>query len=348
VNVLHVIDALALGGAERMLVEIANRTVVDGHHVTVCATRAGGVMQRRLDPRIACEILGRRSRYDVRPLARLVRLARDFDVIHCHGRSSFSLLALLAATRTLRTPIVLHDHLGVEVHPEVPSWLRFARRYLAAYVGVYEQHRAWAQRAGIPSERVRVIGNAFDPAKLATAPREPLAGAAPRLLFVGGLRREKAVDVLLEAMVGVVARLYVVGGDADPAYAQACRARAARPDLADRVVFLGQREDALALATTAELAVHPARSESGPLVIAEYAVLGVPFVATRIGGIARALEAAGVGHFVDADDPRGLATAITGVLQSPREAVAPARAREMFDIANVMPRWYEVYASVGP
>jgi glycosyltransferase involved in cell wall biosynthesis len=348
VNVLHVIDALALGGAERMLVEIANRTVADGHHVTVCATRAGGLMQARLDPRIACEVLGRRSRYDVRPLARMVRLAGDFDVIHCHGRSSFSLLALLAATRTLRTPIVLHDHLGVEVHPHVPTWIRIARRYLAAYVGVYDQHRTWARRAGIPSERIRVIGNAFDPAKLACAPREPLAGAAPRLLFVGGLRREKAVDVLLEAMVGVSGRLYVVGGDADPSYARACRERAARPDLVDRVVFLGQREDALALATSAELAVHPARSESGPLVIAEYAVLGVPFVATRVGGIARALEAARVGRFVDPDDVNGLATAITDALRAPREPSSAERARAMFDIGNVMPRWYEVYASVAP
>lgn len=39
-RILHVIDSLALGGAERMLVDIANASVSDGHTVSVCVTRA--------------------------------------------------------------------------------------------------------------------------------------------------------------------------------------------------------------------------------------------------------------------------------------------------------------------
>ena len=147
-----------------MLVEIANRTQADGQRVAVCATREGGPMAARLAPEIEVKILGRKHRLDARPLAALVQWAREraFDVVHCHGRSSFSLLALLAGLRVFRTPIVLHDHLGVEIHPEVPRWLPYAQRFLAAYAGVYDAHAAWARSAGIDPEKISVIPNAID------------------------------------------------------------------------------------------------------------------------------------------------------------------------------------------
>jgi glycosyltransferase involved in cell wall biosynthesis len=349
VNILHVIDALAIGGAERMLVEIANRTHHDGHGVAVCGTRAGGPMAARLHPAIEQKVLGRKHRLDARPLAELVRWTRQrkFDVVHCHGRSSFSMLALLAGLHVFSVPIVLHDHLGVEIHPEVPRWLPYAKRFLAEYVGVYDAHAAWARGAGLDPERVTVIANAIDMDATVDGAQLPAARGV-RLVFIGGLRREKAVDLLLEALVLVDTQLtlFVIGGDADRAYAAAIRARASQPDLAGRVVFLGQREDAIALAKSADLAVHPARSESGPLVLAEYAALGVPFVATCVGGIAKSLADAGAGWFVDPDDARVLAAAIGEALANRARFVDGnrARARAMFHIASVMPKWYDVYA----
>jgi len=359
-HVAHVIDTLSLGGAERMVVELANRTVGDGHRASVCVTRAGLALAPRLDPRIEVLVLDRRSRFALRPLARLARWLRDREVtiVHCHGRSSFSLVSVLRAVRAMSQPIVLHDHRGVQLHPAVPAWFRIAGRGLAAYAAVDRAQLAWAARAGVPAARTRVIGNAIDMAALAgrrlTGPPLPAAPGA-RLIFVGGLRPDKAVDVLLDAIARLTApaTLFVVGGDADPGYAAACRARAQRPELAGRVVFLGPRDDALALAATADLAVHPARSESGPLVLAEYAALAIPFVATRVGGVATGLAEAGAGRFVAPDDPAALAAAIDALL-----ALAPADrrrlatawgavARRLFDLSVVMPRWYELYAELA-
>ena len=39
-NILHIIDSLAVGGAERVLVELANQAARDGHRVAVCVTRS--------------------------------------------------------------------------------------------------------------------------------------------------------------------------------------------------------------------------------------------------------------------------------------------------------------------
>jgi glycosyltransferase involved in cell wall biosynthesis len=359
-HVAHVIDALALGGAERMAVELANRSVADGRRTSLCVTRSALALASRLDPRIELLVLGRQRRFELRPLVRLARWLRDrgVDVVHCHGQSSFSLVAVLRAVHAIDQPIVLHDHRGLQLQREVPSWFGVARRWLAAYAAVDPAQLAWAERAGIPPARRRVIGNAIDIAALA---RQRITGDAlpaapgPRLIFVGGLRREKALDVLLDALPRLAApvTLFVVGGDADPAYAAACRAQASAPALAGRVAFLGARDDALALAATADLAVHPARSESGPLVVAEYAALAIPFVATRVGAIATELAAAGAGAFVAPDDPVALAVVIERMLALPaderrrRAAASAAIAAQRFDVSVAMPRWYQLYAELA-
>jgi glycosyltransferase involved in cell wall biosynthesis len=267
------------------------------------------------------------------------------------------LLALLAATRALRAPIVFHDHRGIQMYAEVPRWFTVAQRYLAAYVGVDDAQRAWARRGGVTESRIHVIGNAvdFDVLSRQTVQGAPLAARydVKRVIAVGSLRREKAIDVLLDAFARMTrpAVLHLVGGG-ESRYAADCRARAARSDLAGRVLFEGQREDALALARTADLAVHAARSESGPLVLAEYAGLGVPFVSTLVGGIAASLAGAGVARFVSPEDPAALAAALDELLAMPRPArdamveAARSHALRTFDIGVAMPHWYRIYDEV--
>jgi len=360
IHVLHVVDGLSLGGAERMLVEIANQTVSDGHRASVCVTRNAVDLASSLDSEIDLLVLGRRRRLEIRPLLRLAKWirAQEIDVIHCHGRSSFSLLAALVASHQVRPPIVLHDHLGVQAHPRVPAWFRIAKRFLAAYVAVDDDQLAWARSAGIPVERMRVITNALD---LKALERQLITGSpleqtsdVASLVCIGGLRHEKAIDVLIAAiaMLNSKVMLHVIGGDADAAYAAHCRALVRQAGLGDRIRFEGPRRDPLALARTAALAVHGARSESGPLVLAEYAGLGIPFVSTRVGGIANSLAAAGVGRFVASESPRALANAIEEFLALPASerrklgqmAIAPAY--RMFNLSSVIGRWYQLYAEV--
>lgn len=123
-RVMHIIDSLAVGGAERMLVSLANRSLADGLEVSVCATRAGGPLAGELDARIPLRILPRRRRIDPWSFAALERFAaeRRTELFHAHGRSSFTFLAAAATIGSATAPIVLHDHNGApfgrrEKHP---------------------------------------------------------------------------------------------------------------------------------------------------------------------------------------------------------------------------------------
>src|SRR5258705_412825 len=140
-HIMHVIDGLPLGGAERMLVDIANATAAGGVRVSACVTRSCIDLAGSLDSRVHLHVLGRTRRCDfkaVRQFARLVQEER-VNLLHAHSRSTFSLLAFVKMIGWLKPPIVLHDHFGsIEKDASVPAWFRFAGRFcLRRYIGVY-------------------------------------------------------------------------------------------------------------------------------------------------------------------------------------------------------------------
>jgi glycosyltransferase involved in cell wall biosynthesis len=358
-HVLHVIDSLGLGGAERVLVDLANRTVVDGHRASVCVTRTDTRRATELDPRVRLLVLGRTRRVSisaVRTLARWIR-SNQVDVIHAHMRSTAANMLALRALRIVRAPIIFHDHYGsIELDRSVPRWFRLVHRYASLYVGVSDALRDWARAAGVPAERSITIGNAIDlaafqaprPAQL----REELGidGPVPLAIVVATLRRDKGIDVLLDALAqmrnqGV--RVAIAGADGEPAYAAECRRRAGA-----RVMFLGARSDVPALLHAADIGVLASRTESGPLVLAEYVAAGLPVVSTRVGNIGQRLAELGVQGFVPADNVGALASALDEVLDltpEQRRSRGEAGRRllgDAWDVRNVMSRWYEVYRDV--
>jgi glycosyltransferase involved in cell wall biosynthesis len=371
VHVLHVIDGLGLGGAERMLVDIANRTVADGHRVSVCVTRTTTTLARELDPRIRLLVLGRRTRVSPLALLRLARFVRGerVDVIHAHMRSTVAFVLQLRVSRAIRTPIVFHHHgfalhagttAGtVEIDTSVPTWFRIGQRFVGHYVGVYDKLTAWARRAGMDVARTSTIPNAIDFARFTGAPVADIRGelgldaGAVVALLVATVRRDKGIEMLIDALARTAARdrvhVVIAGVEGEPAYAAACKARLAGLGCAHRVTFLGGRTDIPSLLPAADLGLLSSHTESGPLVLIEYLATSLPIVSTRVGEIGARLADLGVPGFVAPGDAEAFARELDVVL-----ALSPAERRargqlgrrlvaDGWDIRNVMPRWYAVY-----
>jgi glycosyltransferase involved in cell wall biosynthesis len=365
-RIMHVIDGLDVGGAERMLVEIANATAADGNEVLACVTRSVTTLASDLHPEIKLIALNRRYRLNVSAMRRVANDARlhRVDVFHLHGRTT---LAFMATARTLRLthiPIVFHDHYGsIETKDSVPHWFRlWGRHHISQYVGVYAKLADWAANSGIVPQRIHVIENALDLARFDlengsrdrtlrqqfAIPEELLLG-----IVVGGVRPDKGLDVLLKSLAQSQHRgtfkIVLIGGERDPAYAAACRMQCRSLGLDDTVIFAGQRADAAGLLREADFAVLPSRSESGPLVLIEYMAAGLPFVATRVGSVGMRACSLGVPGFVTAGDIGGLAQALDNLLRltphqrRTRGEAGREVARRYFDIRRTVPQWYAVY-----
>jgi rhamnosyl/mannosyltransferase len=107
---------------------------------------------------------------------------------------------------------------------------------------------------------------------------------SPLLLFVGKLRYYKGLQYLIEAMEELPARLLVVGsGPMEGEWKRLTESL----DLQDKVVFLGEVEDAglPALYRGCDVFVLPAseRSEAFGLVQVEAMMSGKPVVSTELG-----------------------------------------------------------------
>jgi glycosyltransferase involved in cell wall biosynthesis len=258
---------------------------------------------------------------------------RPFDVLHAFFGWPGAYAALLG--RRHGVPVVYSPSGGEYVAlPEVDYGMRCtlvgraASRLAsrgAARVAVatgYMQRLAEAQ--GVRAERVP-LGVALD--RWPAAPPRPRDPSRPaRLLHVGDLRPVKDQGTLLAAAVrlreaGVDCTLDVVGHDTLGGATQRS-ADAAR--LGDAVRWHGTlgRDALRALVDRADLLLVTSRHESGPLVVLEAAVAGVPTVGTAVGHLAEWAPRAAVA--VPVGDAAALARETAALLADDGRRVALA------------------------
>ena len=171
----------------------------------------------------------------------------------------------------------------------------------AARVVVCNSERTRAdvvERVGVDAARAHVVYYGIDSARFARvadperrrARKAFGAGDRPIVGFVGALGdRRKGFDTLFHAWTRLCGRpawdadLLVVGAGAELA---AWQRRAAEAGIADRIRFLGFRDDVPAVLGALDGLVHPARYEAYGLSVHEAICRGVPAIVAKSSGVA--------------------------------------------------------------
>ena len=254
-------------------------------------------------------------------------LAGRFDVLQLNMVDPRSRLALAAA---LAWParVIFVDRVSGGVEDPRPSLVRtlldrVTMVRVTRLVGISEYVSARARRRfALPPGRSVTIHNGVDVVRF--RPREAERRPGPlRVVVVANLIPEKGVGVLLEA----IARLREVEWSLDvvgdgPEHGP-LEARARELGVADRVRFLGLRDDVPELLREADVAVHPARwQEALGNTVLEAMATGTPLVASRVGGIPELLADGSEGLLVPPGEPEPLAAALRRLAGDP-----PLRAR---------------------
>lgn len=346
-KVLTLVDGI-YGGAETVARQVAMNLDRSRFESTFCLTRwerqgAFEMARRELDE-AGVRFLGisRKSRYDIWSWASLVRYARrsGIDVFHTHMLGSNLWGGALAPLAGVPVQVA-HEH---SWSFEGQAMRRFLDRQVArradAFIAVSEEDRRRMHEVeGIPMEKLRFVPNGIpapappDPgvdlrAELGIGPDRPVAAV------VATLRAEKALDVLVQALVPLVrrlpeVRLLLAGGT--PGLEEGGRdlAREELEGLArqlgvgENLVMLGYRTDVANVLAAADVGVLSSDSEGSPLAVIEYMAAGKAVVAPRVGGLPDLVEDGVTGVLVERRDPEALAAGIAAVLAEPE------RAREM-------------------
>jgi glycosyltransferase involved in cell wall biosynthesis len=359
--VLHLIETGGPGGAERMLLTLADR-LATGRSV-IGVVRGGWLETRAGAAGLPCVRLTGPGRRDPGILVEMLRVIRRERIGVLHAHEFYMSVLATAASLVTGVPVVCTVH-GKHYYPDRRR-RRWLYRLTAARARMVAVSRDLADyfcaRTGVRPGRVRVVHNGIDASHYAATSRDRgLAGTLgiPGDAFVvgtlGNLYPVKGHPDLVRAL-GILRErcprmhLLVLGRGE---MREPLLALAAALGVSDRLHLAGFREDAAECLGVMDAFALPSRSEGMPLSLLEAMAAGLPIVATRVGGVPEALEDGRTGLLVPPGDPEALAGALAAVAEQPARAwdlgrAAQRHVRDHFSVEAMVRQYQDMYDRPG-
>lgn len=347
-RILQVTTTATRRGAEVFASQLGATLTDRGHLVTTVCLEPPG-RQDSLD----FEALAR-GRTDPRSFASLVRRSRSSDVVVAHGGSTLIPVALASTVarrpfvyRNIGDPSYWGSVRGAGIRVGYP--LRRAAQVVALYQGAADY---MVQRYRLDPARVTVASNAVDPSRF--PPRTAQSRREARsvlgvddnrtlLGYLGNLSKEKRPGWALDTVESIQGATLIMGGAGPLSDELAHRALA----LGDRAGLpacrlSGQVTDPGAFLSALDLLLLPSATEGIPAVLLEAALVGVPTLATDVGGVADVMASVG-GTSVPVHDLHGFIEAARRITED-LPAHQPDRSAVLRDhgIEAVADRWQQV------
>lgn len=276
--------------------------------------------------------------------------------VHSASRGSFWRKSVFCAmARVFKVPYLFHLHSGEfpifanqECGPMAQRWIRHTLSRASTVVALTSSWSISIKELA-PNAYVVVIGN---PITLPDAPATVMRTRTKlNVLFLGRLREKKGVFDLIKAMPAILARFpdatFTLAGDGDLA---AVAKQADLIGVRNSLILPGWVDGVVkdALLAEASVLVLPSYFEGLPICVLEAMAMGVPVVATSVGGIPEALEYGDCGTLVCPGDVSGIATAVINALASGDEIAssrdrALARVRKHYAASAILEQLSAIY-----
>ena len=358
-TVRHLVKGLGPGGAERLIVaQITAPSTGVGHTAAYLVPEKDHLVPELREAGVDPVCLDDSSGPGW--VLRLRALLRDepTDVVHVHSPAVAAVVRVVARTlpRAKRPVIVGTEHnRWPRHHPLTRLANRLTIRLEAATIAVSDDVASTVRGARAGQLRTVIHGIDLDAVRATTdrsAVRTELGLPEDAFVFVcvANLRREKALDELVEAARRVVAERadihYVLVGQG-PLAADLDR-WIADAGVDANVHAIGYRSDATRIVSAADAFTMSSHHEGLPVSVMEALALGLPVVATAAGGIPSAVLDAGV--VTPIGDPTALADSQLRVATDDRlrqELAAHAATRaDDFSIRRAVAEIEAVYDTV--
>ena len=347
INILLLGTQMAVGGAQRVLLDQADWFHAQGHRVAAAFfyDRDGlhqSWQKGRSYPLHNLEAFRpgagplNQMTYFLRGLRSLWRLLRieHFDVIETftlHSNIPGMVLSWLAGV-----PVRMATHHGKVGN--VSPWqeklhLLVIGKFASIIVAVSTEVRDRLTLAGIASQRIIMIPNgiriSITSRTEGTKLRKSLGLRRSQivLISVGRLVYQKAHSVLVNAMQVIVAQqqqvvLYIAG---EGPLRHDLEQQIETLGLGNQIYLLGNRSDVAALLSISDIFVLPSRWEGLPMALLEAMGTGMPVVATQVEGVNEVLKQNIHGFLVPPEDSDALVRALLELINHPQLRIKMGR-----------------------
>jgi len=342
-----------VSGAERVLLLILAQLSQDRFEPLLLCPGEGELRKNAKALGVCCETVNSlEARFTCRPQLLFSYLSSFFSVMLqvrarvresapqlIHANSIRAGLVISAATVGLRVPIIWHVHDLLPRHPISTVIRVFVLLSPPVRIVTVSQVAADRLRGNLLlyfGKRVTltVIHNAVDTERLRKRDGEEktlhkelrLRSGDPLIGIIGNLSPIKGQLGLISAFADVLkqisdAALLIVGSaifNRDDCYHEQLVSHAKGRGIADRVRFLGQRNDVPTIIRSLDLLVLNSTSEACPLVVLEGLACGAPVLSTAVGGVPELIAHGSNGWLIPSRDQQQLSQAIVALIQQPK------------------------------
>ena len=329
-------NTLETGGSERQFVTLANALDQNAYAVSLgCLRRSGPFLQQV--PGIA-EFSPGGSLFKWQSQSarlRLVRHLRTLRVAVAHACDFYSNLMLIPVARLAGVPVVIGSHRQIgDLLTRRQFWAQTMTFRLCDRVVCNSQAAAdRLLQAGVSEEKLCLIPNGIPDEVF--APSTPALAKEPGSVTVGMISRMndriKQHDLFLRVAAKLADRfpqvLFVLVGDGP--LRPGLEALSKELQIADRVRFLGDRQDIPAVLASLDISVLPSCSESLSNVILESMATGLPVVASCTGGNPELVQDGETGFLFETGDEVQFRAALEKLICEPElRSLFGSRARE--------------------
>lgn len=364
-RISYILTTLAVGGAERLAIDLAERMAARGHSVQLLVLAEPQAEEWSTSLPVVRLQIRRNPVALLRGLWRARKQLRAFapELLHAHCFHA-NLLARCMKFSGIAVPVLCTVHNVYEGPAHRMLAYRWTARWVDRMVFVCEAARQrYVERGAATPTRSWVLANGVDTETFA-----PDAAVRARIrqtmlvddrfvwLSAGRLTQAKDIPNLLRAFAHVHAQdeqceLWIAGEDREGEQEE-LQLMAASLGISYAVLWLGLRRDLPELMNGADGFVLASAWEGMPLVLAEAIATGKPVVATDVGGVR---EVTGpLGFLVSARDSAALGEAMLEVMALPeltrtvRAEAGRKRMQATFSLEACAARWEALYGEWLP
>lgn len=354
-KILYLITGLGLGGAEKVVANLADQMHLRGHKVKIAYLK-GDIVVRPQSSNIELIYLGLENTKNIPNASKRYRnLIHEYqpDIVHAHmvhanifarvNRLFCKVPKLICTAHSsneggrLRMLTYRYTDLLSNLNTNV------SKEALARYIKL----KAFTKKKSI------AVYNGIDLAQY-TAPKEVnlKKDNSINILTVGRLTEAKDYPNLLKAISLVVAQHpnihFSIAGDGE--LKSDLLALAKDLKIEQYISFLGRRDDIPTLMDQADLFILPSAYEGFGLVVAEAMACETFVIATDCGGVKEVMG--GNGILIPPKDSEALAQAILTAIKMPKEAIeennqkALEHVQKNFDLNKIIAQWESIYESI--
>lgn len=360
---LHLNTERTWRGGEQQTLYLASGLEGFGHLARVCCVPGGALSRRARKAGLEVVEIPARGELDWLAAWRISRhLKREgYDIFHMHTSHAHGLGILVSVFH--RGPRrVVHRRVDFSIFRNRLKLSRYKyARDVDRYVAISEAVKAVMVEDGIPEGKISVVPSGVDPTRLeqVQVSRAELRKAlevpedAPLVGCVGHLAWHKGQEFLVRAVPELLeqvpdAWVVIVGEGERRALLEG---EIKRLGVGHRVRMTGFREDAPTLMRAFDVLAVPSVMEGLNTTVLDAQCLGVPVVASQVGGLPEAVQEGAGGVLVPPRIPGALARALAALLQdrARREDLGrrgSARVRRDFSVERMVEGNLAVYGDL--